>query len=197
MFFILLFLIILLLGIVIYNSKLEIEIVNLDISTEREEKIKKDFKINIGIIAFNKIRILKIDAKKIKNKKINLGRVLEEAKKLEKRGNKTKLWSDLLKSLDNFKFEIKKANLNLGVGTEDAALTAILVGIIGGFLGILLKGQKFQILPIYKNQNILQLKLDCIFRVNLFHYIYKTILKGREKNETRTSNRRAYAHSNE
>ena len=83
----------------------------------------------------------------------------------------------MVKSLKDFKFEIKNVNLNLRFGTEDAALTAILVGIIGGFLGVALKGQKFEILPIYKNQNILQLKLDCIFRVNLFHYIYKIILK--------------------
>lgn len=195
MFFILLFII--LVSIIIWNSKIQINISNLDISTERKEIIKKNLEIYISLIAFNKIEILKIDARKLKSKNINLGTVLEKAKKLQIQRNTRGLLKDLALSLKDFKFEIKKANLELGLGTENAATTAILVGIIGSILGIILKGQKIEIKPIYQDENILNLKLNCIFRVNLIHYIYKTILKGREKNERKSSDRRSYVYSHE
>jgi len=129
--------------------------------------------------------------------KINLVRVLETTRKISKKANNQVLLKDLIVSLKNFEFETKKADLKVEVGTEDAALTAILVGTISSILGFLLKRQKLKILPIYENINILNIKLDGIFRVNLIHYIYKTILKGREKNERKSSDRRTYAYSHE
>lgn len=195
MFFILLFLILLL--IIICNSKIEVKIDNLDISTDRVEKIKKKFDIYLGIIIFNKIEVLKINIKKIKSKKINLGTVLEKAKKFEEKTNRHTLLGKIVKSLKSFKFEIKRVDLKLELGTEDAALTALLVGTVATILGIILKKQKFEILPIYQDKNILNIKLDCIFRINLIHYIYITILKGRDKNERKSSYRRAYAYSDE
>lgn len=195
LFFILLILI--LVGVTIWNSKIEVKIENLDISTARKEIIRKDFEIYISIIAFNRITVFKKNAKKIKSKKINLGSVLETTRKIRQKTNKRALFKDLIISLKDFKFETKKADIKVEVGTEDAALTAILVGTIASFLGIILKGQKFKILPIYEDKNILNIKLDGIFRVNLIHYIYKTILKGREKNERKSSDRRAYAYSHE
>ena len=197
MFFILFLLILLALIITIGNSKLEIIIDNLDVSTERKEKIKKDFNIYVKIIVFDKVPIVKINLKKIKSKNISFGRVLEEAKKLQEKTNKSVLFRELITGLRNFDFEIKRADLKLELGTEDAALTAVSVGIIASVFGIILRNQRFEILPIYQNKNILKLKIDCIFRVNLIHYIYKTILKGRDKNEGKSSDRRAYAYSNE
>lgn len=195
LFFILLFLI--LIAIIIWNSKLEIKIYDLDISTARKEIIKKGSQAYLRIIIFNKIPILKINLKKIKNKKINLGAVIERAKKLEQKGNKQKWLIGLIKSLKDFKIEIKEADLKIELGIEDAAVTAIFVGLIGSVLGIILKGHKFEIMPLYKDKNILNIKLNCIFRLNLMHYIYKTISKGRDENERKPSNRRAYAYSNE
>lgn len=195
MFFILLFLI--LLVVIVLNSKLQIKIYNLDISTERKEKIKKDFELYLEIITFNKIKIFRINAKKLQSKKINMGTLLEKAKKIEETTDKKELIENGLKSLKNLQLEIKKAELKAEIGTEDAALTAISVGIIASVLGIILKKQKFEIMPIYKDKNILNIKLNCIFRINLIHYIYKTILKGRDENERKSSDRRAYAYSNE
>lgn len=195
MFFILLFLI--LIGVIIWNSKLELKIHNLDISTDRKEKIKRNFEIYLSIIFFNKIKLFEVDLKKVKAKKINLGTVLERAKKLEENGDKSKWIIGLIKSLKNFKIEIKEVDLKAEIGTEDAAATAILVGLTSSILGIILKRQKFEILPIYQDKNVLNVKLNCIFRLNLIHYIYKTILKGRDENERKPSNRRSYAYSNE
>lgn len=195
MFFILMLLI--LITIIIWNSRLQLKIYNMDFSTAREERLLKDFEIYLGIVIFRKIEILKINLKKIKNKKMNLGTVLEKAQKLEGKNNKQEMAIELIKGLKDFDFEIVKADLKVKVGFQDAALTAISVGIIASTLGIILKKQKFEILPVYQNKNILNIKLNGIFKVNLIHYIYKTILKGRVKNERKSSDRRSYAYCNE
>lgn len=194
LFFILLFLILLI--VIILNSKLQITIENLDISTERKEKIKKDFEIYFEIIIFNKIKIFKINAKRFKNKKLDFNEIIEKAKKISKKSSEKELAISSIKSLKDLQIVIIKANLNISLGTEDAATTAISVGVLASILGIILKKQKFEIMPIYQNKNILNIKLNCIFRIDLIHYIYKTILKGRDKNERQSSNRRAYANSN-
>lgn len=195
MFFILF--IIILFAIIIWNSRLQLKIYNLDFSTARKERLSKDFEIYLGIVIFKKVEILRINLKKIKNKKMNLGTVLEKAQKLEGKNNKQEMVIELIKGLKDFDFEIVKADLKVKIGLQDAALTAILVGIIASILGIILKKQKFEILPVYQEKNILNIKLNGIFRVNLIHYIYKTILKGRDKNERKSSDRRSYAYSNE
>ena len=188
---------IILLVIIVLNSKLQIKIYNLDISTDRREKIKQDFEIYLEIITFNKIRIFKINAKKLQSKKINLNSVLEKARKYEQSTNKEEIIKNAIKSLKDLELKIIKANIQIELGTEDAAVTAILVGMISGLLGIMLKKQKFEVLPIYQEKNIVNIKLNCIFRVNIIHYIYKTILKGRDKNERKSSDRRTYAYSYE
>ena len=104
---------------------------------------------------------------------------------------------ELIKGLKDFDFEIVKADLKVKIGLQDSALTAILVGIIASILGIILKKQKFEILPVYQDKNILNIKLNGIFRVNLIHYIYINILKGRDKNERKSSDRRTYVYSDE
>ena len=195
LFFILFFLAILVT--IILNSKLQIKIYNLDISTERKEKVKKDLEIYLGIIIFNKIEVFKINLQKMKNKKRKLGKVLEKMKKLDLNNRKQELVMDTLKSLKDLGFEIIKVDLRVKIGLQDVAVTAILVGIISSILGIVLKKQKFEILPIYQEKNILNIKFNGIFRVNLIHYIYKTILKGRGKNEGEPSNRRTYAYNYE
>lgn len=195
MFFILF--IIILFAIIIWNSRLQLKIYNLDFSTARKERLSKDLEIYLGIVIFKKVEILRRNLKKIKNKKMNLGTVLEKAQKLEGKNNKQEMVMELIKGLKDFDFEIVKADLKVKIGLQGAALTAILVGIIASILGIILKKQKFEILPVYQEKNILNIKLNGIFRVNLIHYIYKTILKGRDKNERKSSDRKSYAHINE
>ncbi len=195
MFFILLLLI--LLVVLILNSKIQIKILNLDFSSTRKEKVKPNVKINLGLIIFNKIEILKINLKKIKDKKIDVDKILEQARKIKDKDTKKKLAKELLSSLKYLQLDIRKLDLKIELGTEDAAITAILVGTIASILGLTLKHPKYEILPIYQGKNILNVKLDCIFRLNLIHYIYKTILKGRDNNERKSSHRRAYVYSHE
>lgn len=206
MFFIYAVLIILLLLIglfvIIGNSKVEIKINNLDMSTVRKEKLNSNYKIHINLIIFNKIKIFGKEIKKVKFKKQNLDRLYNTVKSIEGKEASKVSFTNLIKTIKKLQIETKQLNLKIELGTEDAAISAILVGIISSVLGIILKNQmskeqQFEVIPLYIKQNILNLKLDGIFRINLIHYIYKNILKGREKNERKSSDRRSYAYSNE
>lgn len=206
MFFIYVVLIILVilisLSIIIGNSKIEIKIKDLDISTARKEKVNSNYKIHINIIIFNKIKIFGKQIKKMKFKKQNLNKLYNTVKSVEGKITPKDSFKMLIEFIKNLQIETKGLDLKIELGTEDAAISAILVGIISSVIGNILrnqtsKEQRFEVIPLYINQNILNLKLDGIFRINLIHYIYKNILKGREKNERKSSNRRAYAYNNE
>ncbi len=201
MFFI--FITITIIFLVVINSKIELQIENLNISTIKKENSELKSKIYINLIIFNNIRIFKKDITKIKNKKGGIRKVLTNLsnKKINLRSSNL---IEIIKGIKNLKIQLKQIDLYLEIGTEDAALTAILIGIISTILGILIKpdqikrkSNKFKICPIYKDKNILNMQINCIIRFNLIHYIYKNILKGREKNERKPSNRRSYAYSHE
>ena len=74
--------------------------------------------------------------------------------------------------MQNVDIDVKKIDLYVQISTQDAALTAILVGIISSILGVILRKPKYQIIPIYSNKNSLKIKLDGIFSVYLMQYIY-------------------------
>ena len=201
MFFIFMLLIIFI-PIAIWNSKIEIKISNLDVSTAREEKVNSNYKMHINIIVFNKIKVFGKDVKKGKVKKENLDKLYNTVKSVEGKSNPKNSFIMLLQTVKNLQIEINELNLKIELGTQDAALSAILVGVISSVIGIILKNQtykeqRFEVIPLYMNKNILNLKLNGIFRINLIHYIYKNILKGRDENERKSSDRRSYAYSNE
>ena len=100
-------------------------------------------------------------------------------------------------------------DLKIGIGTENAALTSIIIPIISTILAILLREkikskeeQFFIITPIYQNQNYLNIKLSGIFEIkmnhiiNIIHLLLRKNKKGVKKYE-RTSNRRPYDYSYE
>lgn len=175
MFFLFIFVLIVLLvvGLAIHTSKLGIEIENLKIDTEQAkgEKINKDSKIFIYILIFDKIKLFKKDVKndksiKMRNKFLNIRFFQKEDLKID--------YKELFKNLNIF---VKEINLNIQLGTQDAALTAILTGIISAGLGVILRKPKYEVIPIYSDKNFLKIKLDCIFSVHLMQYIYKLIYK--------------------
>ena len=81
-------------------------------------------------------------------------------------------YKDLIEEI-NLYFE--KIDLQIQLGTEDAALTAILTGVIASGLGVILRKPKYEVIPIYSNKNFVKIKLDCIFSVHLMQYINKVI----------------------
>ena len=166
MFFLFIFIILLILGLAVYTSRIRIEIDNLIIDTEQPkgEKINKNSEILVYIVVFKKLKILKRDSKNIKfqNKDIDIKFLKNKDFKL--------YYKELLKNID-----IEQIDLNIQLGTQDAAVTAILTGIISTSLGMILKKPKYEIIPIYSNRNFLKIKLDGIFSVQLMQYIYKLI----------------------
>ncbi len=178
MFFLFVFIIILViigLIIIIHTSRVGIEVQNLIIDTEQPQgkKINEESKINVYILIFGKIKIFKNNVKnmkrpdfKIKNKNIDIKILQDKDLKIN--------YKSLLKNID---LDIEKIDLNAQIGTEDAVLTAILVGIISSILGILIKKPKYQVIPIYTNKNFIKIRLDGIFSIYLMQYIYKLIFE--------------------
>ena len=187
MFFLFILIILLFSFLAIHTSRLEIEIKNLDIDTQREkdEKINKNFKITLYILIFKHIKIFKK----------NLRKKIKEQEKVKIENN---IKTDYKEMLKNIKIEISKLDFDLIIGTKDAAQTALIVGIVAGMVGNIVKKPQYSIKPVYVDKNILKLKLDCIIKINLINYIYSLIKKKRRmiKNE-RTSNRKSYDYSYE
>ena len=190
MFFLFIFIIIFII-IAIYTSKVGIEIINLQINTQfsKEQKINKDSRIYVYLLLFNYFKLFKKEIREINFRNIKLQNRDIDIKFFKNKDFKIN-YKELLK---NIKIEIKKINLSLKIGTENAALTAILVGMISSVLGIIIKRPKYEIIPIYTGENLINLKLDGIFTIYLMHYIYSLILNRKRRDENgRTSNRKSY-----
>ena len=170
MFFLFILVILLLLGIAIYTSRIGIQIENLIINTEKPkgEKINNDSKIWVYLLIFKKFKLFKKDVKnqkiKFRNKDIDLKLLKNEDLKID--------YKSLLQKPNIY---IDQIDLKVHLGTEDAAVTAILTGIIATAFGIILKKPKYEIIPIYSGRNFLKIKLDCIISVHLMQYIYKLV----------------------
>lgn len=192
LFFLFILIFILILGLAVHTSKIGIEVENLIIDTEKPkgEKINEESKIYVYLLIFQKIKLFKKNVKGMKLKNVKFQNKDIDVKYLKNRDIKIN-YKELIQ---NIEIEIKKVDLYMQIGTEDAALTAILVGIASGIVGVMLKKPKYQIVPIYTNKNLLKIKLDGIFTIYLMHYIYSQIFKRKRsvnKNE-RTSNRKSY-----
>ena len=172
----------------------ELEIIN--------EKIKK-FRIIFSLVLFNKLTWVKL---KVDNKRLN--KINEKVKKQlfnkilnskiltkYKEINILKEWQEISK-----KMHLEGLNFILKIGTENACITANIVGIISIILSILFFGKrhkiKYLIEPIYSDKNSLYLSLNCIFTIKLIHIIIrKKHLKEKEVYQIngRKSNFKPYA----
>ena len=171
MFFLFILINLIILGIAIYTSRIGVEIENLQIDTQQSkgQKINKESRIYIYLIIFNKIKLYKKDIRNMDKQNIKFQNKDIDIKFFKDRDIKID-YKQLLEKIDIY---FEKIDLNIQLSTEDAALTAILTGIISASLGIILKKPKYEVIPIFSNKNYLKLKLDCIFSVHLMQYIYK------------------------
>ena len=158
---------------------------------EKDDKLKLNFldylnfSIKLKILAFEKLPILsiKLDNNKIKN--IMLKQIDKEIKKhknIEEDKQKAKELSKKIVPLLN----LQKSNLELELGTEDAAFTAIASSIVSIFIAVALpyvadvekyKNHNYKITPIYLNKNVFFLQFSCIITIKLFH-IFKAVCKS-------------------
>lgn len=171
MFFLFILVIFTILIIAIHTSKIGIDIENLIIDTDAEEKINEDGKIYVYLLLFNKIKLFRKNVRNIPMKDVKFETSDFDIKIFKNKDIKI----NYFELIRNINIDIKNIDLNVKIGTEDAGITAILVGIFAGILGIIIKKPKYQILPIYANRNLLKINLNGIFTIYLMHYIYKFI----------------------
>ena len=174
----------------IENIEDAIKILNI-LLYEKDDKLKLNFldylnfSIKLKILAFEKLPILsiKLDNNKIKN--IMLKQIDKEIKKhknIEEDKQKAKELSKKIVPLLN----LQKSNLELELGTEDAAFTAIASSIVSIFIAVALpyvtdvekyKNYNYKITPIYLNKNVFFLQFSCIITIKLLH-IFKAVCKS-------------------
>lgn len=172
-------------------------------------KIKK-FNIIISLNLFNKIKWLKLTINnkrltKIKNSsKLKAFNKILDTKVLRKFKNAKQIlikdWKHVLKNLSAV--DIEMLELKSKISTQNAATTAISVGVISTLLATLLARKiqklKYKIEPMYIDKNYIYLSINCIIAVKLVHIINMNKKLGKEVYQAygRKSNRRAYANSN-
>ena len=171
MFFLFILVIFTILIIAIHTSKIGIDIKNLIIDTDAEEKINEDGKIYVYLLLFNKIKLFRKNVRNIPMKDVKFETSDFDIKIFKNKDIKI----NYFELIQNINIDIKNIDLNVKIGTEDAGITAILVEILAGTLGMIIKKPKYQILPIYVNRNLLKINLNGIFTIYLMHYIYKFI----------------------
>lgn len=164
LFFLFILVILLVVVLAIHTSRIGIKIENLKIDTEQPkgEKVNKDSKIIVYLLIFKKFKLFKKDVKSIDKRKIKIPQNM-------------KIKIDYKEVLPNIDIDVEQIDLNVQLGIQDAALTAILTGIISAGLGVILRKPKYEVIPIYSDKNFLKIKLDCIISVYLMQYIYKLI----------------------
>ena len=182
------------------NVKLEIEKLKISLPKNQGKITNKENKVFLKLYILKKIKIAEINLKKIdlKSDKVKT--------RLQKQFDGNKFNLDTMKLLNDVNYIIEKLNMKVYIGTEDAAITAISIGVGYILISNFIKGKilsynniKYEINPIYQNKNIFYLELDSIITLKMENIIdiIKLLKKGRVDKNGRTSNRRAYAYSNE
>lgn len=187
---------------IVFSIDIKFEIENLKINLPKFQKkvTNNDSKVSLKIYILKKIKIAEINLKKIdfKDEKVK--------NKIEKHLGEKKINLDTIKLLKNNDYIVEKLNLNINVGTDDPAITAISVGIIYTVISIFLNKKvkdlseiKYEIKPIYNNKNMLDIELNCIITLKFENIIniIRLLRKGSEEKNVKSSNREYYAHSNE
>ncbi|MBQ3414426.1 MAG: DUF2953 domain-containing protein [Clostridia bacterium] len=178
-------------------SRIKIKVDNFKFELQNEEHLNKDFKISITIFLLQIIPIFKLNINKNKLKKINIKNKLQkQVKKINLKRKTNKKNISLLKILIP---DIKVIKSNIKFGTENAAITAYIYGLLKTVVVNVFKSD-IKLYPVFNNQNELNIYLEGIFEFKLIHIINKIIIynKGRRGfNSERTSNRRTYAYSHE
>ena len=191
-------------------STIQIKVINLILENKKERDVKRinnSYKIKIGIYFFNKIPILWINLNSKKIKKISSSKSLPKVD-FQKLKNKENINKKILALIKNIQIKVKNIKLDVNIGTIDAVLTSYLVAVIASIKGIVLPHitEKnnintcyFIVNPKYQNKNEYNIKFEGISYIKIVHIIFSMlnfVRKGSNENE-RTSNRRAYAYSNE
>jgi len=195
LFFLIISVILIMLFIIIFS---EIKLIVKSVEITNKENKNEDFKCRLGLYFLGKIKWLSINLNNKKLKNINNKENINKFIKIKNSQENSKLINKkyikcLIKNI-----KIDKLNLKMCVDAKNVILTSYLVAIISIIISYIIKNNAkkvnkkyhtFQVLPIYKNQNYIYVKLNCIISIKVVHIINMIKLMGGNKNE-RTSNRR-------
>lgn len=201
-------------NVILVLSKIIIEIESLKFTSENPKHLNNNYKIIIKIKAFGLIPILKkvYDKNKIDgiNKKLDISKKIKKVdinKVIESLKEDGKLNKDLLKIIIKDIFEIIKINFKIELGTENAAVTALIIGILSTLISVALRKkitnidlQRYKIIPKYCNHNLINIDISGIFGIKVIHIIniiYILVKRKEESKNERASNRKSYGYSYE
>lgn len=200
------FFVIIILVIIFLSSSLKISIEDFKIYNKKITNLK----IIISIAFLNGINLLQItlNKEKIENLKKNkiikkiIKKVQEEILKDYTNENKIKV-NKIKKGLKSLKYvSIKNIKIKGKVGTANVVITAFLTTFLNLFITFFIarkvNNTKYEILPVYIDENYFELSIKCIISIKVVHIIHiARLLKRKEsdKIDGRTSNRRSYANS--
>ena len=196
--------------ILISTLKIRINFENIQISNidenRQKSKLKHSYTINLEIVIFEYIKIIKIKLDKekvrriLKNTKLDVNNI-DMKKEIKNR-------DEMIVNFNSLKLIFKELNFNLEIGTDDIISTVSIFTILSTIIPILIRNNKakvqYQIAPIYNTGNVINLWANGISEVHLVHIIYTLYImkmkKGRNKDGRRnkrakSSNRRAYDYS--
>lgn len=205
------FFVLLIIGILF--SKVKINIIHLEVESQMK-KTNKKYAINLGLYIYGKIKIfgitfeengIKFLWKRIKYSKFKNAKICEYLKKV----NIKEVEKDFkLKELKGLKPELEKLDLNLDLGFESVLLTSFMIFAISTLLSLVVKDSvkkynptkyRYKIIPHYRSQNTISLKLNCIIAIKSVHImlILLNYRRRRVKKYERPSYRRSYENSYE
>lgn len=142
-----------------------------------------DIVLKIGIYIGRKIKLFEVYLDKEKLFKNKYVLKFKKENNLKKDINIIKD-EDIKNAIRKIKIRLENLELKLNIGTEDAKLTAILIGILSTIFGILIpiiyynKNIKlinnfmYKLSPIFSNKNSLKLEIKGGLYIRLLHIIY-------------------------
>lgn len=165
-------------------SSFKLIVTNLEINNSNN-KIIPIYELKIAFYLLGKIKLFSFKINNNKTKKILekdfIKQKIENIKiKSHEKSKKQKKFQ--IKILKQFikKLELESINLLIYVDTKNVILTSYFVGIISSIIPNILKeniknfdGKHhiFKITPLYKNQNYIYIKLNCIINIKIVHII--------------------------
>lgn len=165
-------------------SSFKLIVTNLEINNSNN-KIMPIYELKIAFYLLGKIKLFSFKINNNKTKKILekdfIKQKIENIKiKSHEKSKKQKKFQ--IKILKQFikKLELESINLIIYVDTKNVILTSYFVGIISSIIPNILKENIknfdskhhiFKITPLYKNQNYIYIKLNCIINIKIVHII--------------------------
>lgn len=204
MILVLFFIITILILMLIFFSYIKVDLDDIYISNI--PKFNYSFRIKFGIYLFNKIKILGFT---VNDKELKKSRWINKIKLKMKNEPMDISVNEIIKLIKKAKINLDMFNTKIKIGTEDVILTSAIVGIVASSIGIVLgklikhyedDKYMYEILPVFNNKNIFDMKLNCIINTKLVHIIYVIYMFSKKRSENkyeRTSNRRSYDYSYE